>query len=128
MCKIRGGFRWACTFAIIVTALPSLAFGAGSSFRSSRSFAASSPHLQQSFSQPLNRSGMFDVDESDEVEVIIQQSQSAPITEPRKPAKKGNLRSATLGGLQLWSAGFRTRALDRPGERAGALTMSASKT
>jgi hypothetical protein len=89
MCKIRGGFRWTCTFAIIVTALPSLAFGAGSSFRSSRSFAASSPHLQQSFSQPLNRSGMFDVDESGEVEVIIQQFQSVPTAEPNKPAKKG---------------------------------------
>ena len=64
-------------------------FGAGSSFRSSRSFAASSPHLQQSFSQPLNRSGMFDVDESGEVEVIIQQFQSVPTAEPNKPAKKG---------------------------------------
>jgi len=84
-------------------------FGAGSSFRSSRSFAASSPHLQQSFSQPLNRSGMFDVDESGEVEVIIQQFQSVPTAEP------------TLGGWRLWSARLRTRALDQPGETAGAV-------
>ncbi len=32
---------------------------------------------------------MFDVDESGEVEVIIQQFQSVPTAEPNKPAKKG---------------------------------------
>lgn len=83
--QIRGGFRWACT-VIIVTALPSLAFGAGPSFRSSGSFRASSMNGQHSFSRPF--SGFFGGDD-EPVEIIIQQSQSAPITEPTKPAQKG---------------------------------------
>jgi len=42
---------------------------------------------QHSFSRPF--SGFFGADEPGEQQIIIQQSQSAPITEPRKPAKKG---------------------------------------
>jgi hypothetical protein len=71
-------------------------------------------HRQQFFSRPFNRFGFIGVDAlGGDQAIIIQQFQSAATTEPSEPAEKQNLRSATVGGCRLWSAGLKARVLDR---------------
>ena len=60
---------------------------AGHAFRSSGSFR-SNPHGQHSFPHRFNRFGFFGGDGFDDQSVtIIQQSQSAPTTEPSEPTE-----------------------------------------
>jgi hypothetical protein len=83
----KNGFR--CLFALVtVTALAVsyVALGAGFAFRGSGNFSSGS-HGQPSFSHPFHRFGFFDRDGLDDQQVIIQQPQSAPTTEPSEPTK-----------------------------------------
>ncbi len=83
----KKGFR--CLFLVTVTTLvgPYVALGAGPAFRNSGTFRSSS-HGQHSFPHPFHRFGFFGGDGLDDQDVtVIQQSQSAPTTEPSEPTK-----------------------------------------
>jgi hypothetical protein len=85
----KKGFR--CLFALVTVttlALPYVALGAGPAFRSSGTFRSSS-HGQHSFSRPFHRFGFLGGDGLDYQQVIIQQPQSAPTTEPSEPTENG---------------------------------------
>ena len=84
----KNGFR--CLFAsvtITTLAVSYVALGAGPAFRNSGTFSSSS-HGQHSFSHSFHRFGFFGGDGFDDQSVtIIQQSQSAPTTEPSEPTE-----------------------------------------
>jgi len=83
----KKGFRWLFALVTVTTlAFPYVALGAGPAFRSSGAFSSSS-HGQHSFSRPFHRFGFFGGDGLDEQNVIIQQPQSAPTTEPSEPTE-----------------------------------------
>ena len=85
----KNGFSW--LFALvtaIVLAVPYVAFGAGPTFGRSDSSTASGMHGRPSFSHRFHGFGFFDGDGLDDQQVvIIQQSPSAPTTEPSAPAE-----------------------------------------
>jgi hypothetical protein len=79
----KKGFR--CLFALVTVttlAVSYVALGAGPAFRNLET-SRSSSHGQHSFSHPFHRFGFFGRDGLDDQGVtIIQQSQSAPTTQP----------------------------------------------
>jgi len=82
--------RFRCLFALVtvtILAVPYLAFGADQSFGRSGGSSAGM-HGRPSFSNRFHGFGFFDGDGLDDQQVvIIQQSPSAPTTEPSAPAE-----------------------------------------
>jgi hypothetical protein len=83
----KKGFRCLFAFITVITlVVPYVALGAGAAFRSSGRISSS--HRQHSFSHRFDRFGFFGGDGFDDQGVtIIQQSQSAPTTEPSEPTE-----------------------------------------
>jgi hypothetical protein len=73
----------------VTLTLPYLALGAGHATGRSGGFRAARTHRQRAFSHPFQRFGFVGVDEPSDQEVIIQQFQPPPVSEPTEPAKKG---------------------------------------
>ena len=73
----------------VTLTLPYLVLGAARGAGRPGGSRATRTHRQRAFAHPFQRFGFVGVDEpADQQVIIIQQSQPAPTSEPREPAKK----------------------------------------